>query len=291
MSVDMLQEKIRRVKNPSVVDLYASPEQIPQKILEENGDYFAAYESYCISLMEGLKGIVPAVRFSFPTFALLGEKGLALLKKLLLQAKQYDYYVLLDGPEALSGMSAAQNAKLLLSGESGLCFDGLILSSYIGSDGIRPYAQLLKDSEKGLFVVVRTANRSAPEIQDLLTGSRLVHAAKTDIVNRLADTLIGKSGYSQIAAMASASSAESLRTLRSKYKYIFLLLDGYDYPNANAKNCAEAFDRLGHGAAACAGGSVVAAWQEMTDEPDPIVCAVQAAQRMKKNITRYITVL
>ena len=104
--------------------------------------------------------------------------------------------------------------------------------------------------------------------------------------------MVGKCGYSQVGALAAASAADSLRSLREKYKRMFLLLDGYDYPNANAKNCRFAFDRLGHGAAACAGISITAAWKEaQTDGTDFVEQSLAAAERMKKNLTRYTTVL
>ena len=43
MSVDKLQEKIRKLKNPSVVDLSVSESQIPPHILEEEGSFSKAY--------------------------------------------------------------------------------------------------------------------------------------------------------------------------------------------------------------------------------------------------------
>ena len=89
--------------------------------------------------------------------------------------------------------------------------------------------------------------------------------------------------------MAGASSGDSLRALRSKYSRLFLLLDGYDYPNANAKSCSYAFDKLGHGAAACAGESILTAWKDA--EGDWAELAVAAAERMKKNLNRYVTIL
>ena len=83
-----------------------------------------------------------------------------------------------------------------------------------------------------------------------------------------------------------------LKKLRDRYKSLFLLIDGYDYPNANAKNCSFAFDKLGHGAIACADCSITAAWKAAeSDGVDYIDCALQAAERMKKNLLRYITVL
>ena len=145
---------------------------------------------------------------------------------------------------------------------------------------------------KAVFSVVRTANKSAAEIQDLMTGGRLVHTAAADIINRHGESVVGKCGYSHFGAVAAASSADSLRTLRNKYSRMFLLLDGFDYPNANAKNCSFAFDKFGHGAVACAFTSVISAWKENDNgEKSCIDAAVIAAERMKKNLTRYVSVL
>lgn len=291
MSIDVLQEKIRKVKNPSVLYLEALPQLIPPHIVQQSSSASEACGLFHRELLDGLKGTVSAVRFGLGSYALLGSDGLAALSRLLIHAKEQGYYVLLDLPELLSGM-AAKNAATVL-GQEGNPYpcDGVVLSCYLGSDVIRPFLELCK-AGKTLFPVVRTANKTAPELQDLLTGARLVHTAAADIINRHGEGTVGRCGYSQVGAVAAASAADSLRALRSKYKRMFLLLDGYDYPNANAKNCGYAFDSLGHGAAACAGTSIAGAWAEaQSDGTDFVEHAVQAAQRMKKNLTRYISVL
>ena len=291
MSIDKLQEKIRKTKNPSVIDFGVLPVHIPPHLLEEEGNFVAAYRRFCRELLLGLKDTVPAVRFSLGAFSLLGALGVDQLTDILHYAKELGYYVLLDGPEALSQQAAASAAEALLTTDAFSC-DGVIVSAYIGSDAVRPYVKLLKQSGKSLFVVTRTANKTAPEVQDLLTGSRLVHTAVADLAGRLGEPLMGKCGYSQVAAVGAASSADSLRAMRAKQKCLFLLLDGYDYPNANAKNCSFAFDNLGHGAVACAGSTVTAAWyHEELDSREYVSWATQAAERMKKNLTRYVTVL
>lgn len=290
MSIDKLQEKIRKMKNPTVLNLDLLPENIPPHILNAAHNFLDAYKQFSRSLLEGLKEIVPAVRFDFSAFALYGGEGLDVLCEMLTCAKESGYYILLDGVEALSARSADCAADILFAKDCRWYFDGLIITAYIGSDAIKPYVAKLGDSGKALFVTARTANKTAPETQDLLTGSRLAHEAKTDIVNRFAESHVGRCGYSQIAVMGAASSSDSLRKLRTKYKYLFLLLDGCDYPNANAKNCSFAFDRLGHGAAACAGASIAAAWQQ-EESDDYVACALGAAERLKKNLSRYVTVL
>ena len=140
--------------------------------------------------------------------------------------------------------------------------------------------------------MIRSPNKTAAELQDLLTGSRLVHAAAADLVKRYGEPIFGRCGYSRISAMVSAGSPDSIRNIRAKYPHFFLLVDGLDYPSGNAKNCSYAFDRFGYGAAICVGPAVTAAWKEAeSDGRDFAAQAVQAADRIKKNLSRYITIL
>lgn len=286
MSMDALQMKIRKMKNPSVIDLTVTQEELPPA-LAEGKTFLEAYDRFSTELMEALKEIVPAVRFNFAAFALQGPEGLTLLNAKLDQAKDLGYYVLLDGVEFCSVQASAMAGKLL-----DLPCDGLVISAYTGSDSIKPYVQLLKDQNKSVFVVLRTANKSASELQDLMTGSRLVYMAAAEMVSRLGEPLIGKCGYSRLAGTGAANAPEVIRTLRSKHDRLFLLVDGYDYTNANAKNCSLAFDRLGHGAVVCAGQSVTAAWQNAEGVCyDYIQEAVESSKRMQKNLLRYVTIL
>lgn len=291
MAVDILQEKIRKTKNPSVLELSVPISDLPPHILAE-GSKAEAYGRFCRELLDGLNGIVPAIRVGFASFALLGAEGMTQLRAVLQYAAQLDYYVILDAPEILSPAAAKYTAETILGRESAFPCDGLVISGYLGSDVIKPFLPYCKKEKKDIFVVTRTANKSAPELQDLLAGSRLVHAAAADHVNRYGADTAGKFGYTQVGLLAAASAADSLRNLRMKYPRLFLLIDGYDYPNANAKNCSNAFDKYGHGAAACGGTAIVSAWKQgQSDGTDYLEHAKAAAERMKKNLTRYVTIL
>ena len=288
MSIDLLQEKIRKTKNPSVLELTLPVFDLPTGFAR-NGEGYAAF---CRELMKYLQGIVPAVRISFAAFCLLGHDGLYHLSQTLNTAAELGYYVLLDAPELLSPAAAEVAADSIFGEESIYPCDGLVISGYLGSDVIKPFLPYCRKEKKDLFVVTRTANKSAPELQDLLTGTRLVHTAAADHVNRHGADTAGKFGYTNVGLLAAASSAESLRNLRTKYPKLFLLLDGYDYPKANAKNCSYAFDRYGHGAVACGGTGITCAWKaSQSDGEDYLEQAKAAAERMKKNLTRYVTVL
>ncbi len=285
MSIDVLQEKIRKMKNPAMVDLTLLPEQIPAYI-RESADELTAYTLFCREMLGNLKGLVPAVRFSYDHFALLG--GLENLRELLVQAGECGYYVALDGPQTISVATAELAAEKIMEYH----FDGLILSPYIGSDGVKPFMNICKEQGKDLFFAVRTSNKSALELQDLLTGSRHVYTAAADMLNRFAQTVLDRSGYARIGLLVSAGSPTSLMELRNKYNRMFLLVDGLDTPSGNAKNASLAFDRLGHGAVVCAGAGITCAWTENeSDGTDCFEQAVQAAQRMQKNLTRYVEIV
>lgn len=288
MSVDVLQEKIRKMKNPSMLELALPLSDLPPQF-EQTA---AGYGSFCRCLLEGLKETVPAVRVSFAMFALLGADGMTELTKTLTVASELGYYVCLDAPEVSSPAMAKVIADALLGEGSAYPCDGLILSGYAGSDILKPFLPYTQKAQKDLFVITRTANKSAPEIQDLLSGGRIVHAVAADHANRSGEGTEGKHGYTRVGILAAASSAESLRSLRAKYPRLFFLLDGFDYPNANAKNCSFAFDKFGHGAAACGGTAITCAWKkEESDGSDHLIHAQAAAERMKKNLNRYLTIL
>lgn len=292
MAVDILQEKIRKMKNPSMVSFELPYGELPPHLAADYGNTADAYGAFCLAILEGLKDIVPAVRVHWGMFSLLGAEGMTQLSAVLHRSKELGYYVLLDGLDFGTPMSARNIADVVFGDDHWSC-DAVMVPVYQGSDCIKPFLPFCKEQKKDIFVQAKTSNKSAPELQDLHTGSRLVHTAAMDLVNRYGQPLRGRFGYCHVAASVGAAAPEAIRTLRVKYPNIFLLTDGYDYPNGNAKNCSYAFDRMGHGAIACAGGTITTAWKltEGSDGTDFVELARDAALRMKKNLSRYVTIL
>lgn len=284
MSIDILQEKIRKTKSPILVDLAVRPDHIPD-FLRDGKNEAEALDYFCRELLNGLKGRVPGVRFSFDQWALLGS--LDSLSDLTKLATELGYYVVMDGPAVLSPW-AAQRATTLFDT---FCCDSLILCPYIGSDAMKPFVPFCKEG-KSVFFAARTANKSAAELQDIMTGTRLIHAAVADHVKRLGEPIMGKCGYSQMGVLTAATNANAVSGLRMKFKTTFLLVDGLDYPGGNGKNCSYGFDRFGHGCALSVGPEITAAWAGEDCDPHNFVeLAVQAADRIRNNMTRYVTIL
>ena len=286
MSIDVLKNKIRKLRNPSALTIAPTPDAVPPMFASAFEDPAQAMGEYCLKVLEGLKGQLPAVKVSFGAFALYGPGGLVQLRSVLDEARRLGYYVILDWQRQEDEAGAKAAAKLLL-GESWPC-DAVMVCAYAGSGSVKPYIAEANKEKKDVYVVLKTGGKSGSELQDLQTGGRMVYTAGADLLAKLGDPALERCGYSRVAAVCAANHASSIRNLRGKYPKLFLLVDGLEAANANARNASYAFDKMGYGALVCC--DLLRSWLE-NPENDPVEEVVAAAQRMKRNVTTYVTVL
>ena len=286
MSIDVLKNKIRKLRNPSALTIAPTPDLVPPMFASAFEDPVQAMGEYCVRAMEELKGTLPAVKVNFGAFALYGPGGLTELHRVLETAGKLGYYVILDWQRQEDEAGAKAAAKLLL-GDAWPC-DAVVVCGYAGSGSVKPYIQTAKDAKKDVYVVLKTGGKSGSELQDLQTGGRVVYTAAADLVAKWGDPLVDRCGYSRVAAVCAANHSSSIRELRMKYPKLFLLVDGLEASNANARNASYAFDKMGYGALVCS--NLLGAWLE-NPEQDPMAELVNAANRMKRNISTYVTVL
>lgn len=292
MSIDSLQNRMKKINNTLMVNLSVEPEMFPPEIKKEHEDICEAYLEFGSRLLTGLKGEAAGVRFSLMNFVLLEKNGVSVLSRLMKQASNLGFYTLLDA-YGISSFTTAQHSVERIWGEgSKLPCDGMLISGYYGSEIIKPFLPYCENKKKDLFVVVRSPNRSSSEIQDLIAGSRTVHMAAADYVNRFGGNTIGKYDFSRIGIAVSATSGDSVKMLRAKYPHLFMMIDGLEVSGANAKNASYGFNKLGHGAIVCASTSITCAWKEEEyKELDFVAAAVEAARKTQKKMERYVTIL
>ena len=125
--------------------------------------------------------------------------------------------------------------------------DGILLNGYLGGDSVRPFTQFCANG-KNVFLIARSSNKSAREVQDLIAGDRLVYQVIADLAMRWSIDLFGKNGYSEIGLAVGATNPRVLQRLREKYDRLFFLVPGYGAQGGRAADAAAAFDKFGHGA-------------------------------------------
>ncbi len=184
---DLLQDKIREMKNPTVAGLDARVEYVPPQILKKHfGRYGetleaaaeAVFEFNC-GLMDCLSDIVPAVKPQSAYYELLGWRGMEVLERTIAYARSKGFFVIADIKRGDIGSTAEAYAEAWLGkSKVGSAFfpvfdaDCVTLSGYMGSDSLAPFIKLCKEYDKCLFVLVKTSNPGSGELQDLVAGDR-----------------------------------------------------------------------------------------------------------------------
>ena len=293
MSIDVLQAKIHKLKSPVMVGLDPSPALIPPSLIEGEGvaAMASAYERFCEGILEAVHGVAPAVKLQERCFLALGAEGVAVMQRLMEKAASMGYYVLLDSNYASVEHISQIFADALFGENAPYTCDGVTVGGYLGGDTVRPFLPYCREQQKNLFCYVRTSNKSSREVQELISGDRLVYTAVTDLIMRWSLELFGKNGYSEIAAVVGATQPDAIRALRSKYDRLFLLVIGYGAQGGHARSASYAFDKLGRGAIVSASRSILGAWQKTGDEENYAACARAACIKMRDDIVKYLLVI
>lgn len=307
MSFDILQDKIRAKKNPTVAGLDARVEYIPPHILKKYTDQYgetlqAAAEAvleFDCGLIDALCDVVPAVKPQSAYFEMLGWRGLEVLEKIIAYAKGKGLYVIADVKRGDIGTTATAYAEAWLGvtqvgGASCPVFDAdcVTLNGYMGSDAVKPFLNECVARGKSAFVLAKTSNPSSVELQDMVAGDRVVYTVMGDLIQRWGKGTAGKNGYQALGAVVGATHPSVLKELRRRLDGVFFLVPGYGAQGGTAADVRYAFDELGRGAIVNASRSIMCAWKKTGgDGSDYQEAARAAAENMRDEIRQYVTIL
>ena len=124
MSFDVLQEKIIRMKNPTVVGLDPKPEYVPEHIRKASYEQFGetlegaadAIFQFNKGLIDALCEIVPAVKPQSAYYERLGWPGMSMLEKTIRYAHEKGMYVIADIKRGDIGSTADGLRRRLAAG-------------------------------------------------------------------------------------------------------------------------------------------------------------------------------
>ena len=307
MSFDILQEKIREKKNPTVAGLDPRIEYVPahiqKKSFEQYGETLAgaadAVWQFNQGLIDALCDIVPAVKPQSAYYENMGWQGMAVMEKTIQYAREKGLYVIADIKRGDIGSTATAYAEGWLGvtkvGNTECpVFDAdcVTLNGYMGSDAIKPFLEQCVARNKSAFVLAKTSNPSSVELQDMVAGDRVVYTVMGDLIERWGKDTAGKYGYQALGAVVGATHPSVLKELRRRLERTFFLVPGYGAQGGTAAAVRYAFDELGRGAIINASRSIMCAWKKTgQDGLDYQEAARNAAIQMREELKEYITIL
>lgn len=114
--------------------------------------------------------------------------------------------------------------------------DFITLNPYMGFDSIEPYLPYLESGKKGVFVLLRTSNPGAKDIEYLEHNQRPLYYTIGDGLAQMGSSYVGKSGYSSLGLVVGGTHSEEAVEIRQKYKNSFFLIPGYGAQGAKAED-------------------------------------------------------
>ncbi len=308
MSFDRLIAKIIETGNPTVVGLDPKldyvPEFIKKKAFADKGaDLKGAAKAileFNKAIIDEIYDIVPAIKPQAAYYEMYGWQGVKTLYKTIEYAKSKGMFVMVDGKRNDIGatMEAYTNAYLGSAEVDGVSFEGfgadaLTVNGYLGTDGIAPLTKVCAENDKGIFVLVKTSNKSSGELQDrILDDGKTIYNTMGEMCEEWGKDTIGKYGYSAVGAVVGATYPEQLAEMRAKLPHTFFLVPGYGAQGGGAEGVAKAFDEKGLGAIVNSSRAVMTAYKkEECDEKDFAKAARRECIRMREDITSFVTAL
>ena len=253
-AIDLLIEKIKETNNPTVMGLDPRYEMLPECIKNKYGkDVKSVCEGileYNKNLIDNTYDIIPAVKPQIAFYEMFGIEGMKCFKETCTYAKDKGMIVIADIKRGDIGTTAAgySNAYLgrTLVGDSEESFydiDWVTVNPYLGIDGVKPFIEDCIKYNKGIFVLVKTSNKSSGELQDLkLEDGKTVYEKVAELVNSWGEELIGEHGYSSVASVVGATYPIQIKKLREIMPNSYFLIPGYGAQGGKAEDIALGFE-------------------------------------------------
>ena len=307
MSFDVLQEKIREKKNPTVAGLDVRIEYVSEYIRKEAFEKYGvglkgaveAIWQFNVGLIDALCDIVPAVKPQSAYYENLGWQGMEMLERTIRYAKEKGLFVIADIKRGDIGSTATAYAEGWLSGApiEGQVFksfdaDCVTLNGYMGSDSIKPFLEAAKGEDKCAFVLVKTSNPGSGELQDVkATDGRTIYEVMGELNEQIAAGTEGKYGFTMAGAVTGATYPQQIQDLRARLPHTFFLVPGYGAQGGTAADVKYAFNEKGHGAIVNSSRGIMCAWKKTGgDGHDFKEAARNAAIAMRDDIAQFVTV-
>jgi orotidine-5'-phosphate decarboxylase len=247
----------------------------------------AAVAAHCAALVEAAGPACVAVKPQLACFERLGAPGWAALSATVARARDAGLLVLADGKRGDVPVTAAAYAAALVGATPttfgdvpGLGADAFTANPLLGGDALAPLVDAARAAGAGAFLLVRTSNPGAADIQDLPgPDGAPVWERLAALVAELGEPGLGAEGLADVGAVTGATAPEHLSRMRELMPHAPFLLPGIGAQGGRVENVAPAFAPGPAGGLVSASRSIATAGEATGD--DPRAAARREAERLR----------
>jgi orotidine-5'-phosphate decarboxylase len=249
----------------------------------------AAVAAHCCAVIDAAGEACVAAKLQLACFERLGGPGWEALGTAAAHARAAGLLVIADGKRGDVPVTAAAYAQALVGSTptpfgdvDGLGVDAFTLNPLLGRDALAPLLDAAAAAGAGVFVLVRTSNAGAEELQEArLDGGGTLSDRLADLVSELGEAQVGRSGLSDVGAVVGATAGpEALARLRRRMPRSVLLLPGVGAQGGRIDDIAPAFEPGPAGGLVAASRAIVDAHR--ASAMAPAAAAAEAAERLRE---------
>jgi orotidine-5'-phosphate decarboxylase len=225
-----------------------------------------------------------AVKLQLACFERLGAPGWDALEQVTAIARDHGLMVMADGKRGDVPVTAAAYGQALV-GETpgpfgtvrGLAVDAFTTNPLLGRDALEPLVTAAAAAGAGCFVLVRTSNPGAAELQD--EGEPPLHERLARMVDELGAPHRGAAGLSCVGAVVGATRPDHLERVRELAPAAVFLLPGVGAQGGRVEDLGPAFAPHPAAGLVTASRSIVNAHEARGGDPES--AAQEAAELLR----------
>jgi orotidine-5'-phosphate decarboxylase len=245
---DRVAEAVERRRSQLVVGLDPRVDLLPVELGGEavlgRAPAAAAVARFCKGIVDAVAPYAVAVKPQLAFFEALGADGWIALEETCAYARQAGLLVIADAKRGDIGPTARAYASAFLEprGSTPPPADALTVNPYLGADSVEPFLQSARLHGAGVFVLVRTSNAGASDLQDLtLSDGQPLWRHVAGLVHDWGSTMVGEHGLSSVGAVVGATYPRAIGEARRAMPQAILLLPGVGAQGATPADVARAF--------------------------------------------------
>lgn len=134
-------------------------------------DDLAGLERFALTAIEGLAPYAAAVKPQSAFFERFGSRGIAVLERVILDARAAGAQVILDVKRGDIGSTSQAYADAYLDQSSPMAVDAITASPYLGFGSLTPMFETARANGSGVFVLALTSNPEGAQVQQAVATS------------------------------------------------------------------------------------------------------------------------
>lgn len=285
MIIDKLFQKVKE-KGHVCVGLDTSLDYIPESFKQKFTSIEDIVFNFNKAIIDATYDVVACYKVQIAYYEALGIEGLLAYKKTLKYIKSKNCISIADIKRGDIANTAKMYAKAHFEGD--FESDFITLSPYMGMDSITPYMPYLKDKNKGIFVLVRTSNEGAKDIEYIDScNNKKVYNIVGEKVTSIGEDFIGQCGYSCVGGVIGCTHVDEALEIRKNFKNMFFLIPGYGAQGGTAKDVAKYLNE-GNGGVVNSSRGILLAYKKDGNEDRFYESSRKEAIRMRDDILNAI---